>query len=150
MRNRWGSLSLDVPTGWDDESFVILRGPALQTGVRMRAPTGEPRRPVLVVKRVPLSSTATLAELFAIEEQTVLATVEGAELLERSELVVGGAPALAREVRFVAPDGKMRQLHVGVVAGGSFYVFVGTSTDDLEWKALVAGWRTLLESASFD
>jgi len=62
-------------------------------------------------------------------------TVEGLTLEGRSERTVNGHPALVREMTVPVPDGRVRQLHVGVVVAGAFYSFVGTALDDLEFVA---------------
>ena len=133
LKTAYGSLTIDVPAGWDDETLVVLKAPVPKPTVRMRAPTGELRRPSLVVRRVALVSDASLDSLAAAEAEMLAATIDDVELLPPRPCEVGGVKAIERELTFAGPDGRLRQLHVSFVAGRAFFVFVGTALDDVEF-----------------
>ena len=143
----YGALTLDVPKDFEDETVVVLKAPAPSPGVRMRAPTGEVRRPTLIVRRVPLTSDATLDELIEAEERVLQLTVPGLQLLERSGRTVAGHAAVTRELVMSVPDGKMRQLHVALVANRAFWMFVGAALDDVNFPRAV--FLAVIDSATF-
>ena len=146
----YGALALDVPSGFDDESVVILKAPAATPAVKMRAPSGEARRPTLVVRRVSLASDASLTELVDAEERALTGAVPGLAFTERTAHTVGGLDAVVRELTIPAPDGTVRQVHVSVRANAALYVFVATALDDLEFASTRATLLSVVDSARFD
>jgi hypothetical protein len=150
VKRSFGALVLDVAAGWDDETVVVLKAPVPEPAVRMRAPTGETRRPTLVVRRLPIASDATLAELVEVEERVLAANMPGAVFHERHDRNVGGHDAVVRELTVPAPDGTLRQLYVTVRVAGALYSFVGTALDDLSFAAARAAFLSVVETARFD
>ncbi len=158
MKRTWGSLRIDVPEGWEDDTLVVLRAPGpgarASAGAKAaarpaRTPTGEARRPTLLVKRVPLVGGTSLAMLAQAEAAMVEATVEGVKLFEPAPVDLGGTPGLMRELTFPGPDGagKMRQLHVSAILDRTYVLFVGTALDDKEFPAAKAQFLAIARSA---
>jgi hypothetical protein len=141
-------LTLDVPPAWDDDTLVVLKAPVPQPSVRMRAATGEPRRPSLVVKRVPLVADSPLDALVEAEAEMLTQTIDQLALEAPTRIDIHGVHGVVRELTFPGPDGKLRQIHVSLVINRTYLCFVGTALDDVQFGAARDPFMAVVKSAS--
>src|SRR5262249_7754014 len=119
MQQTYGPLTLDLPDGWEEETLVVLKGPVVGNA-----------RPSLVVRRVPVPAGTDVSALLDMEEASLRASVGTLDVVGRTELDVGSnCRALVREVSFPGGAGRLRQVQVALVAGGTFLMFAGTAAE---------------------
>jgi hypothetical protein len=137
MKQTYGSITLEVPKDFEDETIIILRAPPLPSTTPLRVPRGQTARPTFVVKRVALAADPLpLATLAKAEADMLTQTIPGLEISPHQELTLGATPAVLFEVAFAGPEGPMRQAHVSLVHGRCFLGFVATAADDLAFPSI--------------
>ena|SRR5688572_31155963 len=150
MRQTYGSLTLEVPDDFEDETIIILRAPPGPSATPLRIPRGETGRVTFVVKRVPLQADPLpLDRLAKAEAEMLSATIPGLTVSEQEMRSIGGKEAILFEVGFAGPEGPLRQAHLSLVKGRWFLGFVATAPDDLAFPSIRERLLELAASAGF-
>ena len=137
MKQTYGSLTLEVPDDFEDETIIILRAPPKASAAPLRVSRGPIARATFVVKRVPLQGDPLPLERLARAEAEMLsASIPGVSVSEHEVRAIGGREAILFEVGFTGPEGPMRQAHVSMLMGRSFVGFVATAPDDLAFASI--------------
>jgi hypothetical protein len=149
MKQTYGSLTLEVPADFEDETVIVLRASPPPPAARMRVPKGDPIRPTYVVKRTPLrADPAVSLEALAKAEEDLLRLTLGAEIQSREIRSLGGADSICLELTFAGPEGPVRQAHVSQVKGRWYLAFVATAPDDLSFEDVRAQLMELVATAA--
>ena len=118
--HRFGTIELDVPPEWSDQSVVSL---VREFGEGER--TQELRRN-FVITRAPFDQTFTLEELARGHLAALTAQVPNLSVVREERIDIDGLPAFVREVRFPTPQhGLAQQLHVFHIKGDTAFTMVG-------------------------
>jgi hypothetical protein len=125
MQQTYGPLTLDLPNGWEEETLIVLKGPAAGGA-----------RESLVVRRVPVDARASLDMLADLEEDSLRQSVGTLSVFGKMDLNVGGFRAVLREVGFAGQVGPIRQVQVALLAGKTFLVFAGSALDNGGFAAM--------------
>ena len=136
MKQRYGSLSLEVPDDFEDETVVILRAAPAPSATPLRMPRGEPMRATFVVKRAPLRTDPLPLESMALAEEQMLEMTLGATIHSREIRPIGGVDAIYMELSFAGPEGPVRQAHVSMVKDRWYLAFAATAPDDLAFNGV--------------
>jgi hypothetical protein len=131
-RTLFNRLSLEVPSGWQDNSLITLAGPKPERPKTMHVRQTEVERPNLVVRRLLSTTEAIDLEAFATTQEELMRGM-GLDLrpLSRDRMTLGSISAWVCDYALHTPGGVLRQLNVYFQAGGELYVACGTcSLDD--------------------
>jgi hypothetical protein len=119
--HRFGTIELDVPPEWSDQSVLTFVRETDET----RARATELRRN-FVITRAPFDGSFSLDELSRGHLSALTAQVPNISVVREEMLEIDGVPAFAREVRFPTPQhGLAQQLHVFHIRGDTAYTMVG-------------------------
>lgn len=147
-------LSVDIPEGWRDESFVALLGPESAPPRTMTSRRGHVARPSLVIRRGELTEgdveLETLAELQA---QAMAAVAPGTRVVARGAFVIetgtGPIPVVTRDYGITDGAHLLQQLHAYLRVDGEVYVAVGSSLVGAELAKAREQFLAIVESLRF-
>jgi hypothetical protein len=85
-----GGLSVEIPSGWEDQSLMTLLGPPLVSQRLLRAKQESVERASLVMRRQSISGPApTLSEFAQAQEEMMTRLMPGARVMARGEQAIG-------------------------------------------------------------
>ncbi len=153
-RTTFNRVSLEIPPGWDDNSFVALLGPAAPAPRAASGRQAPVERPTFVLRRTRLPFAPLDLDAFAESQTAALATLaKDIQVAQRGELVIDPAGAAVRAVtrtfEMTGAFSRIRQVHAYLQVGGDFYVAVGTGAVAAGWDALEAELVRMIESLRF-
>lgn len=143
MRFVHGSVSMDVPDEWVDQSQLAFAEPIDRSialdFARAAAQSGAPRNLEAPAEHKPRANFVLSTKSFFVENvdpkafvtqelQTMLGQVQAGDRSELSYAPLAGHEAAVMEVEFGYEEMNLRQLHALVVVGDRILHFCGTAT----------------------
>ena len=133
VTHRFGTLELDVPPKWSDQSVITLVREFEERPGLARMPE---LRKSFVVTRAPFDGTFTVEELAHTHLAALRAQILKLELVREDMIEIDGTPAYTREIRFPTPQhGLAQQLHVFMILGDKAYTMVGIGSAGISFDS---------------
>lgn len=142
--HRFGTLELDVPPEWSDQSVITFVREDETKASRIKTPELKKN---FVLTRAPFDGSYTLEELSRAHLAALRAQVPKIEVLREETIDVDSQPAMVREIRFPTPEhGLAQQLHVFLIRGRTAYTMVGLGSAGLAFDATRTELLAIIQS----